>query len=377
MTIRGSAALVLLWGCQPAPASPGVAPVAMSMSLEAGPAEAGAPVVAPVTPAGPPTLRAVETLGLAGRQIVFIRDDRWLSSAGREVTLWEGHVPRTSFDLAAYNYLAVSVDGARVYGDQEAVELATGSRTPALGVPPKVLDEGRPDGRGVQNLRVVPDGALGLLELDWRAPRGIPRGDGTYRYGYPNSAPEATRQWYVVEAGTGATRVALPAGNSPFSAFSPGRIAVGGTPKEGEITVLPRPQLAPAMILSMGDTYVNQVEISPDERWLAAADNTGQIALWDMSKGTAAPTIWAAHDKPTGGIAFHPGSGLLVTTGFDLKVKLWRLGARPELVATAAIAGQPLAAAFQPGGRRLLVGVDRHEAMSPSMVVFELGGAGN
>ncbi len=316
---------------------------------------------------GPLRLDPAGTLGLGGRQIVFLDDQRWLSSAGYQVTWWDGHVPKTTFHLDAYNYLAASADGAALFGDREVVTAATGAKSPAS-VPAVVA--GGHTGLAVQTLRVPPDRALGLLELDWRAGRGmpVPVPDGVRLREQP---PDAVKHWYIVDPG-GRTLVTLPAGNSPFSAFSPKFVAIGGTPTENELTVLARPGLAPAATLSLGGTYINQVDISRDERWLLAADNTGKVAVWDTANWRAPPMAWAAHAKPTGGIAFHPRAPLLVTTGFDQTVKLWRLGAPPVLVASAPLAGLPLAVAFTPNGERLYVGVDRHDNITESIVIFAL-----
>jgi WD40 repeat protein len=356
----------MLLACQPAPE-----PVA-----DAAPSDPPRPELVLTGPLG---LRVVGSLGLGGRQIVFIDDARWLSSAGYQVTLWEGSVPTSTFHLDAYNYLEVSSDGLRVFGDHEVVDLASSVKSLAFAVEPAVLGEQPPQGREIEHLRATPDGALGLLEMRWRPPPGMPETDGegerSYRYAYPNSPPADMEQWYLVDGRTGATLLTLPAGNSPFSAFSPGFIAIGGTPKEGEISVVSRPTPAIVATLSMGMTYVNQVDISPDERWLLAADNTGKVALWDTSAWAAGPTTWAAHDEPTGGIAFHPHAPLLATTGFDDTLKLWRLeagGGQPELVTSLALAGQPLAIAFAPSGLRLHVGVERHDAVTESIAIVEL-----
>jgi hypothetical protein len=331
---------------------------------------------------GPLELRVVGSLGLGGRQIAFISEDRWVSSAGYQVTLWEGSVPASTFHLDAYNYLAVSSDGLRVFGDHEVVDLASSVKSLALAAEPEVIAKQPPQGGEIEHLRVTPDGALGLLEMRWRPPPGLPEtdaeGERSHRHAYPNSPPEDMKHWYLADGRTGATLLTLPAGNSPFSAFGTGFIAVGGTPTEGEITVVSRPTPAIVTTLSMGMTYVNQVDISPDERWLLAADNTGQVALWSASDWAKGPITWAAHDKPTSGIAFHPQAPLLATTGFDDTLKLWRLdpsasGGKPLLVTSLALAGQPLDLAFTPSGQRLHVGIERHDAVTESIAIIELG----
>jgi hypothetical protein len=328
---------------------------------------------------GPLELRVVGSLGLGGREIAFISEERWVSSAGYQVTLWQGLVPASTFHLDAYNYLAASTDGLRVFGDHEVVDLASSVKTLALAAEPAVLGVQHGQGREIEHLRATPDGALGLLEMRWRPPAGRPEidaeGERSYSHIYPNEPPEDMKHWYLADGHTGATLLTLPAGNSPFSDFSASFIAVGGTPTEGEITVVSRPTPAIVATLSMGMTYVNQVEISPDERWLLAADNTGKVALWDASAWASTPITWAAHDKPTGGIAFHPSAPLLATTGFDDTLKLWRLGGsggQPELVTSLELAGQPLDLAFTPSGRRLHVGIERHDAVTESIAIVEL-----
>lgn len=350
------ASLLVLVGCHSVPEPVGDATAS------------GPPRAKPVL-TGAIDLKVAGSLGLGGRQLAFISEDRWVSSAGYQVTVWDGLVPSTTFHLDAYNYLAVSSDLLRVFGDQEAIELASATKTLALAKEPAVLGAGR--GLEIEHLRATPDGAIGLLEMRWRAAPGLPGGPRAY----PDSPPDDVEHWQLVDGRTGATLLTLPAGNSPFSAFSPSFIAVGGTPKESEITVVSRPTPKIVTTLSMGATYVNQVDISADERWLLAADNTGHVALWDTSDWAKGPITWAAHEKPTGGIAFHPHAPLLVTTGFDQELKLWRLdtsGGQPELVTHLALAAQPLAIAFAPSGRRLHVGIERHDAITESIAIVEL-----
>jgi hypothetical protein len=360
------APLLVVFACQPAPE-----PVA-----DAAPSD---PPRSELDLGGPLGLRIVGSLGVGGNEIAFISDERWLSSAGYQVTLWEGSVPTSTFHLDAYNYLAASDDGLRVFGDHEVVDLASSVKTRALAAMPAALAVQPSQGREIEHLRATPDGAISLLEMRWRPPPGRPEldaeGEGSYGHAYPSSPPDDMKHWYLVDGRTGATLLTLPAGNSPFSAFSPSFIAVGGTPQEGEITVVSRPSPEIVATLSMGTTYVNQVVISPDERWLLAADNTGKVALWDTSAWAAGPITWAAHDKPSGGIAFHPHAPLLATTGFDNALKLWRIeagGGPPQLVTSLALAGQPLDLAFAPSGRRLHVGIERHDAVTASIAIVEL-----
>lgn len=343
------APLVLLFVCQSLPEPVG----------DAAPSASSRPELVLTGPLG---LRVVGSLGLGGRQIVFLSDERWLSSAGYQVTSWEGSVPAITYHLDSYNYLAVSPDGLHVFGDREVVDVTSAVKTHALAAEPEIL--AKSPVLEIEHLRATPDGALGLLELRFRP-----------HPSFPDSPPEDMGYWYLTDGRTGATLSRLPAGNSPFSAFSTSFIAVGGTPKQGDITVLSRAKPAIVATLSMGPTYVNQVDISPDERWLLAADNTGQVALWDTSAWAAGPTTWAAHDKPTSGIAFHPHAPLLATTGLDDTLELWRLdvgGGKPQLVTTLALASRPLAVAFTPSGRRLHVGIDGHDAFTESIVIVEL-----
>lgn len=345
------APLVLLFVCQSLPEPVG----------DAAPSASPRPELVLTGPLG---LRVVGSLGLGGRQIVFLDDERWLSSAGYQVTSWVGSVPAITYHLDSYNYLAVSPDGLHVFGDREVVDVASAVKTRALAAAPEIL--ARSPVLEIEHLRATPDGALGLLELRFRP-----------HPSFSSSPPDDMAHWYLTDGSTGATLLKLPAGNSPFSDFSASFIAVGGTPKQGDVTVVSRAKPTIVATLSMGTTYVNQVDVSPDERWLLAADNTGQVALWDASAWTAAPTTWAAHEKPTSGIAFHPHAPLLATTGLDDTLKLWRIdvgasGGQPQLVTSMALASRPLAVAFTPNGRRIHVGIDWHDAFTESIVIVEL-----
>jgi len=120
------ALLIVAAGFQAAPPSAGPPPT------EVAPPRATDPADLPLT--GNLGLRMAGSLGVGGRQIAFITDDRWVSSAGYQVTLWEGAVPKRTFHLDSYNYLAVSTDLGRVYGDREAIDLASATKTPRSGL---------------------------------------------------------------------------------------------------------------------------------------------------------------------------------------------------------------------------------------------------
>ncbi len=334
-----------------------------------------APAPAPVEPAlsGPLRLELTRSLGAEGRQIAFIDDTRWLSSAGYRVTAWEGHVPKATLTIDAYHHLAISDDLTRAFADHAVLDLATSQVSP-ISPSPAVL--GEHPGLELERLRISPDGALALLEPGWRPPRGIPRtgpdGERTYRHVYRNTRPEQAKSLYLLDPTTGATllKIAAADGHHAWVAFSPRFVALGGAPSANEVALLARPALTTVRTVAMTD-FVNQVRISPDESLLLAADDRGAVTLWDMSSGTVRSS-WAAHPEPTGAVVFHPRAPLLVTTGNDHTIKLWRISGEPTLLATLPIAGRPLAAAFDRGGTKLHVGLDRHEHVAESIAVVAL-----
>lgn len=362
-----AAAVAALLAC---PAAGPPAPVPLE------PAAPAPPVTAPADLSGPVALRLAASLGAGGRRIAFADRERWASSAGYIVTWWEGQVPKRSFRLDAYRNLAVAADGRAVIGDRELIDLETGARRPAVAAPAAA----RGDGREIEDLWLAPDRGVALLRLGWRPPRGMPSvrpdGERTYRYTYPNSPPEAIRQLYLVDDATGATLTSLPIGHGAFAGFSARHVAVAGTPESGDVTVLARPALAVAATLSLGPAYLNAVVIAPGERRLAAADNTGVVALWDMSDWSAAPVVWPAHPQPTAGLAFHPRADLLATAGRERALKLWRPGAgAPALVAALPLPQIPLTLAFHPDGDRIFVGLEHDEPAAESIAIVELAAA--
>jgi WD40 repeat protein len=97
---------------------------------------------------------------------------------------------------------------------------------------------------------------------------------------------------------------------------------------------------------------VNSVAFDPEGTSLATADDSGTVAIWDVTSGQMR-TSFTPHGGPISKVAFSPerGSGLLATAGLDKTAKLWdaQNGKIRDLPHTNAVTD----VAFRPDGRRV------------------------
>jgi WD40 repeat protein len=77
-------------------------------------------------------------------------------------------------------------------------------------------------------------------------------------------------------------------------------------------------------LLTEGERPVS-IAISPDGKWLACGNWSGEVGLWDMASQTL---LWRfrAHHGLLFGLAFSPDGQLLATGGNDQLIRLWQAG---------------------------------------------------
>lgn len=129
---------------------------------------------------------------------------------------------------------------------------------------------------------------------------------------------------------------------------------------------LSRVLYGPGAGLSSGTStrnMLNAVAISPDGRLLAAANETGQVQIWNVSTGQAVGPPFPGQSgfgafNYFQDVAFSPNGKLLATIGYADGVRLWNVATHTEV-------GRPLigntesflgAVAFSPDGRLLAAG---------------------
>ena len=140
------------------------------------------------------------------------------------------------------------------------------------------------------------------------------------------------RQWLAAAAGNVVSVWALPTLLEAAPAFD-------AVPPTRELA-----QPAPLTTLAL----------SADGRWLAAANTSGTILIWDLSDPSAPPQALARQAYPAEALAFSPSGDLLAAAHGDRLVRLWAVdgGAQP-LAALAGPSDRITSVAFSPDGREL------------------------
>lgn len=322
--------------------------------------------------ATPPTvtLRLVESLAATARHIVFLAGDRWLSASGNQTVLWEGTTPRKAIDQMNVNRLLVTTDGKAALGDSTSVDLKTWRSQPALSVLPELLrGPHRPDGSAVTVFvaHTSPDHDVAVLKYDWRPGRMRGRTNGRPASSKP---PEAIGQWPVISLKSGAVLKTLTPDkphNTPWLAWAPRWMAVGGMPNDHSIQVFARPGLEKVAELKLAQGFLNRVIFSPGQRFILAKDNAGNLATWTTTSWKTLATwrfdsqVWALDVDP---------SERFVAIGLQQgALRLESLEAKPRTLATLTLPGRPSAARFSPDGQRLFVAVERSEGSARGQIL--------
>ncbi|MFI9289030.1 WD40 repeat domain-containing protein [Streptomyces werraensis] len=113
---------------------------------------------------------------------------------------------------------------------------------------------------------------------------------------------------------------------------------------------------APRFLFGDRSRGTRSLAFSPDGRFLATANDTAEVRLWDATTGECAGDPLTGHGDGVRSLAFSPDGRLLATTGRDRVVRLW------DMRASAAV-GKPFAGngtlwtlAFSPDGSVLATG---------------------
>ena len=83
-------------------------------------------------------------------------------------------------------------------------------------------------------------------------------------------------------------------------------------------------------VLAGNEYWVFDVDLSPDDRLVAAACADGAVRIWELDSGRLAQTIQTESDELYG-VAFAPDGRRLACTGHDDAVQVWDWSA-PQLL---------------------------------------------
>jgi WD40 repeat protein len=107
-------------------------------------------------------------------------------------------------------------------------------------------------------------------------------------------------------------------------------------------------------VFDVGTRPVDAVACSPDGQTLAAADDSGNVTLWNTAARTKSTTLNYLADgygqKPTISLAFSPDGSMLVAGGSDGAVTLWDLRTQKRFAIAGGGIGDPTSVAFNPTG---------------------------
>jgi WD40 repeat protein len=106
--------------------------------------------------------------------------------------------------------------------------------------------------------------------------------------------------------------------------------------------------------------FPEHLSFSPGARFLAAADFTGHIKVWEVASGEEHWSFRAHTDPETKrvgvqGLAFHPDGSTLVTAGTDGMVRVWNVPSKKDLRHFDGKVGEVNAMALAPDGKLVAV----------------------
>jgi WD40 repeat protein len=277
------------------------------------------------------------------------------------------------FDSSRSEALAFSPDGSRlaIAGHDSAIQVVDADTGGVLNVL-------RGQNGGVADLAWSPDGqtlasgsTMGELRL-WAAPmRSNPRligGDWVApqrsSFGCACVSRDGKRlavshngiQVRVLDTDTLAVRAELPETARPVC-FTDGSDALLTVTPRGRLKWwrLDRPVPEAEEFAPFADASTGKVTLSQDEHWLAAADMSGRIQVWDWP---ARHRLFEqkAHKLLTWELAFSPDGTSLASVGDDRTIKLWDPRTGQLRVAWSA-ESTPLNACYSPRDQTLAVGL--------------------
>jgi WD40 repeat protein len=98
---------------------------------------------------------------------------------------------------------------------------------------------------------------------------------------------------------------------------------------------------------------VNEVDFSPDGRYLASASSDSTIRLWDASTGRTLRTF-SGHTESVTSVSFSPDGHYLATGGEDEIVRLWEVSTGRALRTFSGHTVAVLSVSFSPDGHYLV-----------------------
>ena len=100
---------------------------------------------------------------------------------------------------------------------------------------------------------------------------------------------------------------------------------------------------------------IRGIDVSPDGRTLATADNEATVTLWNAADGTPIRRL-RGHRRLVSWVAFSPDGRRLASASWDQTAKVWDLATGQELVTLRGHMRSVLCVAFSPDGTRLATG---------------------
>lgn len=133
----------------------------------------------------------------------------------------------------------------------------------------------------------------------------------------------------------------------PLAAAVDGRlglVALGGSSKQVRVHRIKDGSLAFA---GKHDDFVLGLDFARSGEWLAAADRSGVVKVWDTTSGRLEQTL-VGHRGAVHAVAFHRGGKLLASVGADGTVRMWDVAEGKEKWRQTAHRGEALAVALGP-----------------------------
>ena len=81
----------------------------------------------------------------------------------------------------------------------------------------------------------------------------------------------------------------------------------------------------PKRVYSGHNADIFDADVSPDGRWIASSDKTGEIIIWESSKGVKVQSLGGTK-REVGAVQFSPDGKWLAAGGQDRIVHLWKVG---------------------------------------------------
>jgi WD40 repeat protein/serine/threonine protein kinase len=108
----------------------------------------------------------------------------------------------------------------------------------------------------------------------------------------------------------------------------------------------------PVLTLTGHDADLCTGDISPDERWIASGDVSGEIKIWDAATGVEVHSLHYCDEEITH-VRFSPDGRWLATTGVDRIVHIWQVGTWLEHARLEAHQRTVVQVAWSPDSKQL------------------------